>query len=481
MMSAVIQDNEESVGPLADGEVARLLSALHNAEFTRSDKHDLAKNSKFRPRSLIEIAAEAKNRGDAIEPYQDDIAPNIDSDSSQLENFSNAKSDSLRNKSLEAVKTNELAPEQTIRDITSREKNDDQGVKPDLGVRGLTTNSNSISETDGTEPGIRGLTTNSNSISETDGTEPGIRGLTTNSNSISETERTEPGIRGLTTNSNLISETDGTEPGIRGLTTNSNSISETDETGPGIRGLTSVPHGDTEVPETAQVSGELTSSSSGGYEETAQNSFETVNEAFERGKKEGVSEGRLAAIAETEERAIADAKGELAGIVDTFNNVIESLARPKAMQVEALSSSIHTTILKLASERAGMQIDELPASFYERINALLSGITQELAEGKVHLNEADYVAMKPYLTNLGCEVVANSNLMRGDVTIKFDGVEVHDVAANRMVGHSASPSDGSDATAAAYNIADNTADENGGLENISKGDELPPPSDEQDP
>ena len=28
MISAVIQDNEESVGPLADGEVARLLSAL---------------------------------------------------------------------------------------------------------------------------------------------------------------------------------------------------------------------------------------------------------------------------------------------------------------------------------------------------------------------------------------------------------------------------------------------------------------------
>ena len=52
MISAVIQDNEESVGPLADGEVARLLSVLHNAEFTRSKKHDLAKNSRFRQRSL---------------------------------------------------------------------------------------------------------------------------------------------------------------------------------------------------------------------------------------------------------------------------------------------------------------------------------------------------------------------------------------------------------------------------------------------
>ena len=155
--------------------------------------------------------------------------------------------------------------------------------------------------------------------------------------------------------------------------------------------------------------------------------------------------------------------------------------RPKAMQAEALSDSINKAILKLASDRAGMQIDEMPEAFSDKVNALVTSIGQELAEGKLHLNEDDYATMKPYLEKLAFEVVVNSNLMRGDVTLQFDGVEAHDVAANRMVGHSASPSDGSDATAAAYNIADNTADENGGLENISKGDELPPPSDETDP
>ena len=117
--------------------------------------------------------------------------------------------------------------------------------------------------------------------------------------------------------------------------------------------------------------------------------------------------------------------------------MLDSLARPKAMQVEALSSSINATILKLASERAGIQIDELPEAFSDRINALVTGIAQELAEGKVHLNEDDYATMKPYLTNLGFQVVANANLMRGDVTIEFDGVEVHDVAANRMASYSA--------------------------------------------
>ena len=402
MISSVIQDNEESVGPLADSEVARLLSVLQNAEFTPSDKHNLAKNSSFRQRSLIEIAAEAKERKDALETDKQNLDPLIDCDNTEVESFSDAQSDNLSKENLEAVKTNETAPEQTIRDITSKQEMD---VK---------------------------------------------------------TPEAEVGVRGLTTKATSISETDGTELGIRGLTTNSTSISEADETEPGIRGLTSVPHGENDGAEKTQVTGESTSSPSGLDEQTAKNSFETVNEAFERGKTEGISEGRLAAIAETEERARADAKEELAETVNTFNNVLESLTRPKAIQVEALSSSINTTILKLASERAGIQIDELPKAFSDRINALVTGIAQELSEGKIHLNEHDYVTMKPYLANLGHEVVVNSSLMRGDVTLQFEGVEVHDVAANRMASYSAVNSNNTADNAAAANAtADNaTADDN---------------------
>ena len=468
MISAVIQENEESVGPLADGEVARLLSALHNAEFTRSDKHDLAKNSRFRQRSLIEIAAEAKKRQDAIETDQQSMNSDNDGGFTEGENVAGSQSDSLSEKSLEAVKTNEPAPEQTIRDITSKKRMDDKTPEAEVGVRGLTTNATSISETDEIEQGIRGLTTNSDSISEPGGTEPGIRGLTTNSDSISEPGGTEPGIRGLTTNSDSISGTDGTEPGIRGLT--------------------SVPHGEIDGTEKVQVIGESTSSPSELHEETVKNSFKTVNDAFERGKAEGISEGRLAGIAETEERAMADAKAELAETVDTFNNVLDSLARPKAIQVEALSNSINTTILKLASERAGIQIDALPEAFSNRINALVTGIAQELAEGKVHLNEDDYTTMKPYLANLGYEVVVNSNLMRGDVTLQFEGVEVHDVAANRVASYSAvnlnntaADNTVADNTTADNTVADNTAvasDGNTGPKNVLTSDELLPPPDE---
>ena len=439
MISAVIQDNEESVGPLADGEVARLLSALHNAEFTPSDKHDLAKNSRFKQRSLIEIAAEAKKRKDAIETDQQSLDPDIDFDNIEVENFSDSQSDSSSKENVGGVTKNESLPERTIRDITSKQEMDNEALEAEVGVRGLTTNSTSISETDEIESGIRGLTTNPTSIPGTDEIEPGIRGLATNSTSISQNNGTESGIRGLT----------------------------------------SIPHGEIDGPAQAQAPtpGELTSSSIGLDEQTAKNSFETVNEAFERGKTEGISEGRLAAIAETKESARADAETELANVVNTFRDVLDSLARPKAIQAEALSSSINATILKLASQRAGMQIDELPEAFSDRINALVTGIAQELAEGKIHLNEDDYAKMKPYLANLGYEVVVNSNLMRGDVTIQFDGVEVHDVAANRMTSYSAGKSSKvvDNKTVVEENAdSDDVADDNASL----TGDELLPTSDE---
>ena len=97
---------------------------------------------------------------------------------------------------------------------------------------------------------------------------------------------------------------------------------------------------------------------------------------------EGISEGRQAAIAETKEAAIADAKAELADIVETFDKALEGAFALKTLQAEALSSSINAAILKLASERAGMQIDDMPDAFSNRINVLVTSIGQKLIDGK---------------------------------------------------------------------------------------------------
>ena len=62
MITSAIKDSDESVGQLADGEVARLLSVLQNAEFTKSKTHNLEQDTSFKPRTLIEIAAAAQER-----------------------------------------------------------------------------------------------------------------------------------------------------------------------------------------------------------------------------------------------------------------------------------------------------------------------------------------------------------------------------------------------------------------------------------
>ena len=93
--------------------------------------------------------------------------------------------------------------------------------------------------------------------------------------------------------------------------------------------------------------------------------FETANEAFERGKAEGIVEGRQSAIAETEAAAKMAAKAELEDVVLAFAKAVDALAKPQAVQADTLAGSIHTAILKLASERAGQQIDSMPQAFFD--------------------------------------------------------------------------------------------------------------------
>ena len=159
--------------------------------------------------------------------------------------------------------------------------------------------------------------------------------------------------------------------------------------------------------------------------------FETANEAFERGKAEGVIEGREAAIVEIKAAAESEARAELADKVSAFEEGLAALTKPQALQVETLVKSIHATILRLASERAGSQIDDMPEAFVNRINALTCSIGKKINEGQVQLNSDDYALMVPFFPNTTLDFVANPDLKRGDIVLRFDGIELRDVAEKR--------------------------------------------------
>jgi len=185
--------------------------------------------------------------------------------------------------------------------------------------------------------------------------------------------------------------------------------------------------------ETADVTntGDATDTVDKGAAQVASN-IETVTAAFERGKAEGIAEGRAAAVAETKAAAEAAAQDKLAAAVKLFEDGLAALAKPQALQADALSRSIQTAILKLANQRAGQQIDEMPEAFLTRIEKLVTSIGQKMVAGKLRINAEDYAAMKPHLQNAALDFVADSTIARGDIILKFDGVELHDIAEQRV-------------------------------------------------
>ncbi|MDA7648281.1 hypothetical protein N8746_02155 [Alphaproteobacteria bacterium] len=166
--------------------------------------------------------------------------------------------------------------------------------------------------------------------------------------------------------------------------------------------------------------------------------FETANEAFERGKVEGFIEGREAAIVEIKAAAELEARAELADKVSAFEEGLAALTKPQSLQVETLAKSIQATVLRLASERAGSQIDDMPEAFVNRIDALTCSVGKKINEGQVQLNSDDYALMVPFFANTTFDFVANPDLKRGDIVLRFDGIELRDVAEKRTDNNYAS-------------------------------------------
>ena len=340
MINAVDQIVEEQSGPLAESEVAQLLSVLRNAEFKRSDTRNTKKDTSFKPRSLFEIASAAQARDVGKRPTE------VTAD--QVANATDLKDGILE-------------------DI-------EQGDTKNEGIG---------------DPGEGNL---ENSLSAGFEAKDDLSSL-----EIAEVFDGEG-------KGDLKLEPLALQDGAPNALTSTTEVNQKQETG-------------------------IAEDLEGGKVAAG---FETASEAFERGKAEGVAEGRQAAIAENKAAAEVAAKAELAEKVSVFGQTLASLLKPQAMQAEALTKSIHAAILKLASERAGKQIDDVPDAFANRIGALVSAIGKKINEGQVQLNADDYSVMTAHFADTKYNFVVNSDLMRGDVVLQFDGIELADIAENRI-------------------------------------------------
>lgn len=376
MIRAVIDNAEEHSGHLAEGEVARLISVLQKAEFKRSEARNFKKDQTFKPRSLMEIAVESQRRDAEIEAAK------------QAE------------EAVAEAKRREAAKAQSDpvidRTITDAGQIDDGQI--DAGQIDGTQIENSQIDKDADAP-----------------TTPAD-----DTGSIADDDQ-------------LAAAAAVIEPAMADATAVTGKASGEDIPAKELEGQPAANTGDTaDNADTGNVDTGNTNDTLDTGEAQVASNFETVTAAFERGKAEGIAEGRAAAVAETKAAAEAAAQDKLAAAVKLFEDGLAALAKPQALQAEALSRSIQTAILKLANQRAGQQIDEMPDAFLTRIEKLVTSIGQKMAAGKVRINAEDYAAMKPHLQNAAFDFIADPIIARGDIILKFDGVELHDIAAQRI-------------------------------------------------
>ena len=371
MINLVGHDGEEQTGHLAESEVAHLLSTLQNAEFTRSETRNLQKDKSFKPRSLIEIASAAQARETEVK-----LAGAVANQTSGMTDLADELPDTVAQNTLKNLSNNDP-------DVSTSENLSPDQSTPESTVFPLNT--------------LKNLSDDDSDVSTSENLSPDQPTL-------------ESTVFPLTANEIVDEES------------NNNKVPETT------------------LASEAQIF-DLQGTSDQGSEELAaagdeQNGqisvgFETANEAFERGKAEGIIEGRETAIVEIKAAAELEARAELADKVSAFEEGLAALTKPQALQVETLTKSIQSTILRLASERAGSQIDDMPEAFVNRIEALTCSVGKKINEGQVQLNSDDYALMVPFFANTMFDLVANPDLKRGDIVLRFDGIELRDVAEKR--------------------------------------------------
>jgi flagellar biosynthesis/type III secretory pathway protein FliH len=374
MIEAVKMDVEGRSGPLAENEVARLLGVLQNAEFKRSETRNITKDHSFKPRSLMEIAIEAQQRDAEIE-----------ADMQAEEALAAAQ----RTEEASASKAR-AGEDQNLDDSNSSDPNSANSQFDNQDAVMVSGDDGALMPADGNEDSRGQTTSPSNSplpISDA-------------AQNVTPDMASDDQPSGASVN--LANDALANNPFA-------NDAVEHD------------PIADNNDGDAAE-------------DTTIAANFETVTAAFERGKAEGMIAGRDAGIVETKAEAEAAAQANLADKIAAFEAALVALAKPQALQAEDLSRSIHAAILRLASQRVGQQIDDMPENFLVRIEALVTSIGQKMNAGSVHINADDYTVMMPYLADTHHDFVAEPDLARGDIILKFGGVELHDIAETRLGG-----------------------------------------------
>ena len=137
-----------------------------------------------------------------------------------------------------------------------------------------------------------------------------------------------------------------------------------------------------------------------------------------------------AAIAAAREEAFAEAEAQFAEARDAFIAATDRLMTPDTDALAGLREQLTDAVRKLASDRAGVQIDTTPARFVNKIEALVETVAAGISDVTIRLSPKDLDAVTPFLTEAPIvqqsRLIADANLRRGDVGISTPDISLTD-------------------------------------------------------
>ena len=121
---------------------------------------------------------------------------------------------------------------------------------------------------------------------------------------------------------------------------------------------------------------------------------------------------------------------------NTFDALITSLTKMSFAETKELEIDIQAAILSLASERAGVAIQDLPESFLARIEHLMSRVGNSVDSPVITLNRDDLIhitkAKEQSETLSKMRFIEEARFNHGDISINLAGIEIEDILENRM-------------------------------------------------
>ena len=139
---------------------------------------------------------------------------------------------------------------------------------------------------------------------------------------------------------------------------------------------------------------------------------------------------RAEAFAAGRAEAEAEAEARLTSAVETLAAAAYAFQHPNAEMMASLRAEITEAVLKLASERAGLEIDTIPDAFVERIETLADRIHGQATQAVLRLNPEDHEAIAALIAGsdslASMRVVTSAELSRGDVDLVVDGLRISD-------------------------------------------------------